>query len=265
MKPLQGKIALITGAGSGIGRGIAERFAREGAMIILADINSVGMEETARAIAQDTLQILLDVSQISSIEQMVTTVINRYGHIDIFVNSAGVVKSCDLLEVTEQDWDMVIDINQKGTAFTNKLVGSAMVEHNRPVQPHLKCRGKILNFSSIAGRRGRAFQLHYAASKAAVISITQSAALKFAPYGICVNAISPSVVETPMWNDHVSQKAQTYNKTTTEIVDEMVANIPLGRAGTIEDIASAALFLCSDQADFITGQTLNVDGGFEMN
>ena len=267
-----GKVVLVTGAGSGIGRKVAERFAREGALVAASDIGLEGLADTERDIAAfggKVLSIPADVSKIDEIRRMVNRVVFEFGRIDFDINCAGVVQSKDFLEVTEEDWDRIIDINQKGTAFTCRYAGEQMMrqvpDDVRKAGRSEKCYGKIVNFSSIAGRRGRSFQIHYAASKAAVISITQSAALALAPYGINVNAISPSVVVTPMWETSISQKAETLGIDTKKAADEMIDRIPLKRAGRPEEIASAAAFLCSGEADFITGQTINVDGGFEMN
>ncbi len=271
-KRFEGKVALITGAGSGIGRGVARRFAAEGAKIALADINPAGVAETAadvRKAGSSALELKVDVSSLASIQAMADAVVAEYGRIDFLVHAAGIVQSCDFLEVTEESWDRIIDINQKGTAFVDQIVGRAMTanvpEDVKKAGRAPRSFGKIVNFSSIAGRRGRSFQLHYAASKAAVISITQTAALRLAPFGINVNAISPSVVETPMWNKSITEKAATLGVGVDQATAEMVAKIPLLRVGTLEDIAGAAAFLCSADSDFITGQTLNVDGGFEMN
>ncbi len=267
-----GKAVLVTGAGSGIGRAVALRFAAEGADTAVADLNEAGLSETAREMAASggrVVSLTVDVSKPAEIERSVERVVAELGGLDAVVNAAGVVQSKDLLDVTEEDWDRVIDVNQKGTAFMCKYAGAEMAkrvpESVKREGRSSKCYGKIVNFSSIAGRRGRSFQLHYAASKAAVISITQSAALAFAPYGINVNAVSPSVVLTPMWDASVTQKARTLGMGKEQATEEMLAKIPLRRAGTPEEIAAVVAFLCSTEADFITGQTINVDGGFEMN
>lgn len=272
-KRFAGKSVLVTGAGSGIGRGIALRFAKEGAFLSLADINPAGVEETAAQVraagGAEPLLLTVDVSNIASIQAMADAVVARFGRIDCFVNSAGIVQSRDFLEVDEASWDRIIDINQKGTAFSDQIVARAMAAQVPDAVKQAgradKCYGKIVNFSSIAGRRGRSFQVHYAASKAAVISITQTAALRLAPLGINVNAVSPSVVVTPMWNKSITEKAATLGVDVDAATEEMVKKIPLLRVGTTEDIAGAVSFLCSSDADFITGQTINVDGGFEMS
>lgn len=267
-----GKIALVAGGGAGIGRAVALRLAREGADVVTADIVLEAAESAAAEIAalgRKSLAVKLDIGKTAEVSAAVDKVVEKFGRIDIFVNTAGIVQSKNFLDVSEEDWDRVIDINQKGTAFAVQTLARQMVEQ---VPEEVKkagsadrSYGKIVNFTSISGRRGRAYQLAYAASKAAVISITQSAALAFAPYNINVNAIAPSVVMTQMWEDNNREKEKAFGIDAKKASDEFIARIPLMRPGSLEDMAAAAAFLCSIDADYITGQTLNVDGGFEMN
>ena len=270
---LANKTAWITGAASGIGKAVAERLARDGATLALSDINTEMLNKTAEKLKEKygrpVLTFECDVSKTNSIEETAESIYSQSEALDILVNAAGIVQSKDFLEVEETEWDRIISINQKGTAFTNQIAAKIMI---RSIPESVikegqteSCYGKIINFSSIAGRRGRSFQLHYAASKAAIISITQSAALALAPYGINVNAISPSVVVTPMWEKSITEKAETLGISIKEATDQMLEKIPLKRAGTAADIAASVSFLCSSDSNFITGQTLNVDGGFEMN
>jgi NAD(P)-dependent dehydrogenase (short-subunit alcohol dehydrogenase family) len=264
------KSALIFGAASGIGRGVALRLASEGAKIVLADIDEEKLlqtEEECRDLGAEAVFVRTDISSVDEIRRAVMSIVETFGRLDSMVNAAGIVQSRAFLEVEEADWDKIIAINQKGTAFACRIAGQQMVAQCKRTLENERalCNGKIVNFSSIAGRRGRSFQLHYAASKAAIISITQSAATALAPYGINVNAVSPSVVNTPMWDRSIQGKAKTLGVSIEEATEEMVGKIPLGRIGTVEDIAAAVSFLCSEDADFITGQTLNVDGGYEMN
>ena len=263
---LHGEVALVVGAGSGIGRGCALRLAAEGAKVAVADIQAEGADETVRLIREDggTAQaVLVNLSQVESIEKMVAGVVSLYGRIDMLVNVAGICQSKPFLEVTEGEWDRIIDINEKGTAFCMQSVAKQMV--SQIVGDPSGCHGKIVNFSSISGRRGRALQIHYAASKAAVISLTQSGALALSPYGITVNAVSPSVVKTPMWEKNVAEKSKAFGNDVEEETREFLSRIPLQRAGTADEMADAVLFLCSEGSNYITGQTLNVDGGFEMD
>jgi D-sorbitol dehydrogenase (acceptor) len=163
----------------------------------------------------------------------------------------------------------VVDINQKSVVFCIQAAAAQMIMQIPEEVKRAGCSnqsyGKIVNFSSISGRRGRSLQVHYAASKAAIISITQSAALAFAPYNININAVSPSVVLTEMWEKGVEEKSRLFGTDTDEESKRFIDHIPLKRAGTPEDMAAAVAFLCSSDADYITGQTLNVDGGFEMD
>jgi len=271
-KRLLGKVAIVTGAGSGIGRGVALRLSREGASVVAADINLEGAAAVAKEIAGSggrSLAVRVDISKPAEARELVARVAKEMGALDIFVNTAGVVQSKLLLEVTEADWDRVIDINQKGAAFAVQAAGAQMVkqlpEEVKRAGKSDRSYGKIVSFSSISGRRGREYQLAYAASKAAVISITQSAALAFAPYGINVNAIAPSVVMTPMWEQNNREKEQAFGIDAQKASDEFINRIPLKRPGSVEDMAAAVAFLCSPDSDYITGQTLNVDGGFEMD
>ncbi|MDR1932363.1 MAG: glucose 1-dehydrogenase [Spirochaetales bacterium] len=271
-----GKTALVTGAGSGIGKGVALRLAREGANVAVADINQEGIDAVAKEIAGlgvKSLAIKLDISKVEEIRSVVGKVVGEFGGINIFVNTAGIVQSKKLVDVTEAEWDRLIDINQKGTAFADQIVGAQMIaqipesekERIKAAGYADKSWGKIVNFASVSGRRGREYQLCYSASKFAVISITQSAALAFAPWNINVNGIAPSVVETPMWAENNKEKEKAFGIDAKKASDEFIARIPLKRPGTVEDMAGAVAFLCSKDADYITGQTLNVCGGFEMD
>ena len=269
---LSGKAAIVTGSGQGIGKAVALRLAREGADVVVAEIN----RETAQATAQE-LQALgrrarahpLDVGCLAEIQSMVDHVVADFGHIDILVNVAGIAQTKPFLELTEEDWDRVVDTNLKGTVFCMQAVGRQMI---RQVPPEVVAQGradrsygKIVNFSSISGRRGRSVQMAYAASKAAIISVTQSAALAFSPYNINVNAVCPGVISTPMWDQIDRDRSRLMGAKPGEALKVFIGKVPLQRAGSPEDVAGAVAFLCSADADYITGQTLNVDGGFEMN
>jgi len=269
---LKGKVAIVTGAGSGIGRGVALRLAAEGATVVAADIRAEAAEATARdASAEGAASIgcRLDVSVPDELKELVAQVVRELQRIDILVNCAGVVQSKRFFDVTEADWDRVIDINQKGTAFAIQAVAAQMCRQvpAAVIQAGVADRsyGKIVSFTSVSGRRGREYQVAYAASKAAVISITQSAALALATLGINVNAIAPSVVITPMWEQNNRDKEQAFGVDARKVSEEFIARIPLKRPGTVADMGGAVAFLCSSDADYITGQTLNVDGGFEMD
>lgn len=266
------KNAIVTGGGSGIGKAVSLRLAREGASILVADIQDDKAREVVDEITEEggrAEAFKIDLRDISQIDEMVRMIVKLWGRLDILVNSAGLVKSQAFLEVTEQDYDQIVDVNMKGTAFCMQKACGQMLAQIAPDKRVLevadRCNGKIVNVSSISGRRGRAYQLHYAATKAAVISLTQSAALAFAQYGINVNAICPSVVKTPMWEQNTAEKAKLFGTDAVKESDEFIARIPMKRPGTAEEMAAVICFLCSSEADYITGQTVNVDGGFEMN
>ncbi len=267
-----GRIAIVTGAGSGIGKGVALRLAREGASVAVVDIDGEAAKATSQEISRlgvRSLGAAVDVALPSDVKAMVDSVVREMGRLDILVNCAGVVQSKLFLDVTEAEWDRVIDINEKGTAFAVQAAAAQMVQQVPQAVKDAgvadRSYGKIVCFTSISGRRGREYQLAYAASKAAVISITQSAALAFAPVGINVNAIAPSVVMTPMWTQNNREKEKAFGIDAKKASDEFISRIPLKRPGTVEDMAGAVAFLCSSDADYITGQTINVDGGYEMD
>jgi acetoin reductase-like protein len=266
------KIAIVTGSGQGIGKAVALRLAREGADLIVADINMKEAEQTAQeihAFARRAMAYSIDLADVGQIQPMVDKVVTEFGRIDILVNVAGVAQTKPFLDITQDDWDRVIDINLKGTVFCIQAVGSQMMKQVpaevKKAKKADRSYGKIVNFSSISGRRGRALQIAYAASKAAIISVTQSAALAFREYNINVNAISPSVVPTPMWEQIDKEYSQILDVEAGQPMEDFIETIPLRRAGSPEDMAAAVAFLCSSDSDYITGQTINVDGGFEMS
>ena len=269
---LSGKTAIVTGSGQGIGKAVALRLAREGANCVVADIMASKAQEVAEQISAAGRRAIahrIDMANVAEIQPMVDRTLGEFGRVDILVNVAGVAQTKPFLEMTPDDWDRIIDTNLRGTTFCIQAVGAQMIkqvpDQVKQAQKADRSYGKIVNFSSISGRRGRAMQVAYAASKAGIISVTQSAALAFKAYNINVNAVSPSVVRTPMWEQLDEDYARVFGTAPGRIMDDFIARIPLGRAGSTEDMASAVAFLCSGDSDYITGQTLNVDGGFEMN
>ncbi len=271
-KRLIEKVAIVTGSGHGIGKAVALRLAHEGADIIVADIDIKSAEQTVLEIldaGRKATAYSIDLADISQIQPMVERAVNEFGRIDILVNAAGIAQTKPFLEITENEWNQVLDTNLKSTVFCIQAVATQMIkqvpEEIRKAGRANRSYGKIVNFSSISGRRGRALQTAYAASKAAIISVTQSAALAFKAYNINVNAIAPSVVPTPMWEQIDKDYSRILGKETGQSMKDFIEQIPLKRAGSPEDIAAAVVFLCSSDSDYITGQTLNVDGGFEMN
>lgn len=293
---LAGKVAIVTGAGQGIGKGIALRLAREGAAVVVAEYHPETASGTVQEIAglgRRGLAYAVDVSNVTAVRRMVDDVVADLGRIDILVNNAGQVQTKPMLDLTEADWDRVINVNQRGLFFCVQAVAAQMIRqlpeelsaspaladvlslHKEGDEPPASpgeagtalaaSYGKIVNLSSVAGRRGRPLSTHYAASKAAVISITQSAALALAPYRINVNAVCPGVVPTPMWEQIDQDRARLFGAQPGEVIAAFVETVPLKRAATAEDIAGAVAFFCSSDADYVTGQALNVDGGFEMD
>jgi NAD(P)-dependent dehydrogenase (short-subunit alcohol dehydrogenase family) len=270
----QDKVAIVTGAGQGIGRGVARRLAQEGARLVIAEYNRASAEDAANelsALGSEVLPYPIDIGDTEQIERMVGDVVTRFGCIDILVNNAGTSRPGRLFDLTpEWDWDPVVRVNQRGLFFCLQAVARQMVEQIPEAVKQAgradRSYGKIVNFSSVAGRSGRPYDAAYSASKWAVISITQSAAAYLAPYNINVNAVCPGLVPTPMWqNIDQVQGVERQGLEPGEWMRRSIEGIPLKRAATPEDIAAAVSFLCSTDADYITGQALNVDGGVEMN
>ena len=254
---LKDKVALVTGGARGIGRAICERYVAEGARVVVADLLVDEAKETARAIGDRASAVAVDVSRLDSIRDMGKAVTESVGVPDILVNGAAIFGMAPLAEISEDHFDRQFDINVRGLLFTTQVVAGAMVAAGK--------RGKVINFSSQAGRRGEANVAIYCATKAAVISITQSCALELIKHGINVNAIAPGVIDTPMWDVVDSLFAKYENRPIGEKKRLVGEAVPLGRMGTPEDITGAAVFLASADADYIVAQTLNVDGGNWMS
>jgi|DewCreStandDraft_1066081.scaffolds.fasta_scaffold00261_23 D-sorbitol dehydrogenase (acceptor) len=255
---LEGRVALITGAASGIGRAIAQLFAAEGALIAAADLNLAGVQALVAALPnpEKHLALQLDVRDVAQIYAVTDQVVAHYGRLDILVPSAGVIRVVPFLESSEDDWDFVTDINQKGVFFSIQAAGRHMARQRS---------GAIVTLASIAGRFGSDDQAIYCASKAAVISMTRSAALALAPYGVRVNALCPGLTETPMWEVIDAARAARLGLPRGEPTRQRAAAIPLGVTNTPEDVARVALFFACDDSRTITGQALNIDGGFRMD
>jgi D-sorbitol dehydrogenase (acceptor) len=254
---LESKVAIVTGGARGIGAAIAERFAAEGARVVVADILGSEAAATARALGRGAIPVILDVTRRASIDAMVQQVVAAAGRIDILVNNAAVFDMAPLLEITEESYDRQFAINVKGLLFTLQAVAAQMVKQGQG--------GKIVNFSSQAGRRGEALVAVYCATKAAVISLTQSAGLALIKHKINVNAIAPGVIDTPMWDLVDAQFARYENLPLGEKKRQVGAAVPYGRMGLPQDIVGAAVFLASADSDYIVAQTLNVDGGNWMS
>ncbi len=253
---LEGKVAAVTGAGSGMGRAIAAGYAREGANVVVADLRLEAAQETVREISDqggEAIAVPTDVRDESQAQAMVDAAVERFGGLDILVNNAGVAKIIPFLDTTNADWDFIFDVNCKGLLWCSQAAARRMIEQGRG--------GKIINLASQAGRRGEALVLAYCASKACVISMTQSMALALAPHKINVNGIAPGIVDTPLWVDIDRQFAQLLGWKIGEPKRRFSESIPWGRIEQPEDVVGAAIFLASPESDYITQQTLNVDGG----
>ena len=253
---LQEKVAIVTGGGSGIGRGISLRLAEEGAAVMVADLDLEAATRVAGEIADQggrASAVQVDVRKQDAVQAMVDATVAQLGGIDILVNNAGVGKIIPFFETTEQDWDFMFDVNCKGVLFCSQAVAKVMIEQGRG--------GKIVNLASQAGRRGEALVLAYCASKACVISMTQSTALALAEHKINVNAVAPGIVDTPFWDEVDKQFAKLLNMEIGEPKRTFTKSIPLGRIEQPADVAGAVAFLASSDADYITQQCLNVDGG----
>jgi len=247
---LAGKVAIVTGAGKGIGREVAFAIAENDGMPVVVDIDRQSAETTAREIAAITGQApcfqIADMSEVGAVEAMVDAVYKQFGKIDILVNNAGILDNSLIEELEEEQWDRVIDINLKSAFFCSKFVYSHMKESGS---------GQIVNIASVAGRMGgHSVGCAYAASKAGIIGMTKNFARKCAPYGIGVNAVAPGTVESDMSRQF-----------TPEQLERLYANIPMKRLGTPKEIANAVVFLASGASAFITGAVIDVNGGMHMD
>ena len=250
---LKDKVAVITGGARGIGAAVARRYVQEGARVAVADLLPAESKALAEEFGAAGFAVPLDVTDQASIDAMVVAVVRRFGGIDILVNNAAIFDMGPLLEVTRASYDKVFAVNVEGLLFTLQAVARRMIEQQRG--------GKIINFASQAGRRGEALVAVYCASKAAVISLTQSAGLALIGHGINVNAIAPGVIDTPMW-DHVDALFARYENRPLGEKKRLVGEaVPQGRMGKPEDLAGMAVFLASADSDYIVAQTYNVDGG----
>lgn len=253
MTRLQGKTALITGGARGIGRALAETYVHEGAKVAIADIDLERARETANEIGSGAFAVAMDVARQESIEQGVAEANELLGHIDILINNAAVFTAAPIADIAREDYDRVFAINVAGPLFTLQAVARHMMARGKG--------GKIINMASQAGRRGEALVAVYCASKAAVISITQSAGLDLIKHGINVNAIAPGVVEGEHWDGVDALFAKYENKPLGQKKREVGEGVPFGRMGRPGDLTGMAVFLATDEANYIVAQTYNVDGG----
>ena len=247
---LTGKTALITGAGSGLGQATAQLFAQEGAQIVVADISQRRAEAAAAEINQTNVSpaigLQADVTQSQAVSALVERAKSAHGPINILVNNAGIAQIKDLLDITPEDWQRMIDVHMKGTFLCTRAVVGDMIAAQW---------GRVINTASVAGMTGGPQNAHYAAAKAAIIGFTRSLALEYARSGITVNAVAPGLIETPMVKQGTGPAAE-------KVVDFFIRRIPMRQLGTPADIATAHLYLASDDAAYVTGQVLSPNGGY---
>jgi NAD(P)-dependent dehydrogenase (short-subunit alcohol dehydrogenase family) len=254
---LEGKVALITGAARGIGAAFAEAYVREGATVAIGDIDMVRAEQTAKSIGPRAFAVRLDVTGQASIDTAVADIEKRHGGIDILINNAALFDMGPIVDIPRASFERLFSINVAGTLFTLQAVAKSMIRNKR--------RGKIINMASQAGRRGEALVAVYCATKAAIISLTQSAGLDLIRHGINVNAIAPGVVDGEHWAGVDALFAKYENLAIGEKKKQVAAGVPYGRMGTAEDLVGMAIFLASSESDYIISQTYNVDGGQWMS
>ena len=255
---LLGKVAIITGSARGIGRGFAEAYVAEGAKVVIADINLGGAEAVAAQLgAENALAARLDASDQASIEACVAACVAHFGGVDILVNNAAIFEADPIVDISRESYDRLFSLNVAGPLFMMQAVAKQMIAQGRG--------GKIINMASQAGRRGEALVAVYCATKAAIISLTQSAGLNLIQHGINVNAIAPGVVDGDHWVGVDAHFARLEGKPLGQKRKEVEAGVPAGRYAQPEDLSPMAVFLASSDADYVVAQTYNVDGGNWMS
>ena len=257
MKRLEGKTALITGAARGIGRGFAEAFVREGATVTIGDINHQAAKKAASDIGDAAVAVHLDVTSQDSIDRAIEATVAHSGKLDILINNAALFDAAETVDITRESYEKLFSVNVSGTLFTLQSAARQMIKQGHG--------GKIINMASQAGRRGESLVLVYCATKAAVISMTQSAGLNLIKHGINVNAIAPGVVDGAHWEHVDAMFAKLEGKVPGQKRREVEAGVPAGRFAVPNDLAGMAVFLASAESDYILAQTYNVDGGQWMS
>lgn len=249
------KVALITGAGSGIGAATAALLAEGGARIAAVDRNAAKLESFVATLAgANHVAVTMDLRPADAAKAVVAQALEATGSIDIIVNAAGVCHFNRVTEISPEEWDEVMEVDVRSLFYMSVAAAEAMGERG----------GRIINLGSNAGRKGRAFSAHYAAAKAAVSNLTESLALAYGAKGITANCVCPAVTETAMWDDLFPELTTITGKSAKELSEGWAKATPLGRLGKVEDVANLIAFLASDKAAFITGQTINVCGGFML-
>ena len=256
---LEGRIAIVTGAGRGIGRATALELARMGAHIVIAEMDAAGADKTAaevQNVGRKTLVLKTDVTSRADLTTMVERSRAEFGRIDILVNNAGIYRAAATLDVTEEHWDAIMDVNAKAVFFASQAVLPTMIAQKR---------GNIVSLASMAAKVGSRTNLPYNASKAAVASMTKSLALAHAADGIRVNCVCPGFVETDMWAKVAKEQGALLGMSAEEFTKQRAGTVPLGRMERPEDVASVIGFLVSDRSGYMTGQAINVTGGLVMH
>jgi 3-oxoacyl-[acyl-carrier protein] reductase len=238
------KVVVVTGSARGIGRSLAESFAKFGAKVVITDLDQALCEQVAKEISPDAIGVRANVTVAADIEALFAATMEKFGRVDIVVNNAGITRDTLMIRMDEKDWDMVLDINLKGAFLVTKAAARIMMKQRS---------GRIVNISSVVGLSGNAGQANYSASKAGLIGLTKSSAKELCTRGITVNAVAPGFIETEMTHNLPAAARQAF-------LDKSLINRP----GTPNDVAAAVLFLASDTAGYITGQVIAVDGGLTV-
>lgn len=255
------KAAIVTGAAQGLGAALAQRLAKEGANVVLLDINGQGAEDMARKIVDSygitAIGRKADITNEDDVTSAVDVAVQQFGHLDIMVANAGILKAYEVTDFPVEEWRRVVDVNLVGYFICAKAAANVMKEQKK---------GTIVQINSKSGKKGSFRNSAYAASKFGGIGLTQSLALEMAPYGVRVNAICPgNLLDSPLWQDSLyEQYAKRWNLTVEQVREKYLDQVPLGRGCEYEDVANVMVFLCSDESSYMTGQAINVTGGQEM-
>jgi NAD(P)-dependent dehydrogenase (short-subunit alcohol dehydrogenase family) len=250
--PLTGKTAIVTGGASGIGRAIVERIVRDGGNAVIADIDDAQAQDLQRQLGSQTLALHVDVTDAEALAGAVRAAVQAFGGLDIMVNNAGVMLVSPALDITPEQWRRVIDVNLTGVFLGSQAAARQMIAQGRG--------GVIINGSSGAGRRGSAYFSAYCASKAGVISVTQSLAIELAPHRIRVNCYTPGHIMTPFWDIIADGYARVTGSTREAVIERFRRSVPWGRFGTPEEVAHAVAWLVSDEAEYVSGQAIAMNG-----
>ena len=248
----EGKVAVVTGGAKGIGRGIVERFAREGASVVLVDIDEAGAAEVAAPLGDRALVVRADVTSEADLERAIRAAVERFGRLDVMVNNVGIIQVKSLLDSSPEEWRRILDVNVVSVFLGCKVAARQMIE--------LGNGGVILNAASGAGRRGNKLVSAYCATKAAVINMTQSFALELARHKIRVNCYQPGHIETPLWDDLAVAWKQATGQDKEQMIELFRSTVPWGRFGRPDDVAAVCSFLATDDAEYVTGQAVAMNG-----